>query len=70
MEHEAFLHGMAFLINNQLDVAKIVTDASSSVQKSLGTVKLHSAYVTDIITYVYLWKPSIQQYAIHWMYGT
>ena len=53
MEREAFLRGMAFLIDNQLDVAEIVTDASSSVRKSLGTVKLHSTYVTGI-TYVYL----------------
>ena len=53
MEWEVFLCGMAFLIDNQLDVAEIVTDASSSVQKSLGTVKLYSAYVTGI-TYVYL----------------
>ena len=53
MEWEAFLCSMAFLIDNQLDVAKIVTDASSSVRKSLGTIKLHSAYVTGI-TYEYL----------------
>ena len=43
-----FLCGMAFLIDNQLDIAEIVTDASSSVRKSLGTVKLYSAYVTGI----------------------
>ena len=53
MEREAFLRGMAFLIDNQLDFAEIVTDASNSVRKSLGTVKLHSTYVTGI-TYVYL----------------
>ena len=53
VEQKAFLHGMAFLIDNHLDVAKIVTDASSSVWKSLDTIKLHSAYVTGI-TYEYL----------------
>ena len=53
MEREAFLCGMAFLIDNQLDVAEIMTNASSSVRKSLGTVKLRSTYVTGI-TYVYL----------------
>ena len=53
VEQKAFLRAMAFLIDNQLDVAKIVTDASSSVWKSLDTIKLHSAYVTGI-TYKYL----------------
>ena len=53
MEREAFLCGMVFLIDNQLDFAETVTDALSSARKSLGTVKLHSAYATGIM-YVYL----------------
>ena len=40
MEREAFLRGMDFLIAKQLDVAEIVTDASSSIQKTLGTISI------------------------------
>lgn len=45
MEREAFLCGMAY---KQLDVAEIMIDASSSVWKDLGIVKLQSVCVTGI----------------------